>query len=85
VAVLAVHRRADDLGAALVELLDAVAERDDLGRADEGEVERVEEQDDVLAAVVGELDLLELLVDDGGGGEVRGFLLNLDRHGWLLG
>jgi gamma-glutamylputrescine oxidase len=51
-AIMAVHRSAEYLIAALLELRDAVAEGDDLRRADEREIQRIEEQNDVLAAIL---------------------------------
>jgi len=77
---VAIDRDTQDLTVPLLEFGDFVAESDDFRRADEGKIERVEEETNVLAAKIGEADRLEFFTDDGGGGEIRGFFLNSNRH-----
>src|SRR5207244_10552256 len=85
VRVLAVDRHADDLGAARLEVGDAVGEAVDLRGTDEREVERVEEQHDPLAFVVVERNVgLNGPLDDGRGLELRRGLPYERRHEILL-
>src|SRR5512135_3181323 len=87
VAVFRVDGGAEDLGAELFELAEAVREREDLGRADEREVERVEEEDDPLPPVVREAVVGEAPVEDAVEGEFRGLAADDLGHGvtpWML-
>ncbi|KUI58888.1 hypothetical protein VP1G_11002 [Cytospora mali] len=73
---VAVGGDTEDGGVELVELVEGVIEGEDLGGADEGEVHGVEQKDNPVGAIR-EGDLLELTVlNDGGGREGRGGLLN---------
>jgi hypothetical protein len=80
VRILAVDGHAEDLGAARLEVGDAVGEAGDLRRADEGEVQRVEEQHDPLALVLVHRNFLDRTLHDGLRLELRRGLSNERRH-----
>ena len=78
-AELAVDGNAEDFAILAGEIGVTVAESRDLRGAHEGEIQGIEEQHHVFAAVLGQGDLLELLIDHSGGGEIGGLMAHAQR------
>jgi hypothetical protein len=82
---LRIYGHADDLHAAVPELLEATVMGDDLRRADEGEVQGPEKKDNIFPAQGRQAEVIDDARGfDGGSGEIRGLFGDEYAHGDIL-